>query len=103
MMNNFTDFIKESRKYYDSESLLASEVAQYVRKVNKVIPSIVKDAIYLTQKYNLMDAASLEDIKNSSKGNLKKLSDKYNIPENEIEDFWKLLKDLKNNIKLLPQ
>ena len=103
MMNNFTDFIKESRKYYDSESLLSSEVAQYVRKVNKVIPSIVKDAIYLTQKYNLMDAASLEDIKNSSKGNLKKLSDKYNIPENEIEDFWKLLKDLKNNIKLLPQ
>ena len=102
-MNNFTDFLNESRKYYNSETLLSAEVDKYLRKVNKIIPSIVKDAIYLTQKYNLMDVGSIEEIKNSSKSGLSKLSFKHDIPENEIESFWKLLKDLKHNIRLLPQ
>ena len=54
-MNNFTNIIKEARKNYDSESLLSSEITQFLNKVNKVIPSVVKDAIHLTQKYNLVD------------------------------------------------
>ena len=102
-MNNFTDIVFESRKNFDSESLLSSEITNFLNKVNKVIPSIVKDAIHLTQKYNLMDRQSIEEIKNASKGSLKKLADKYKMTPEEIEDMWKLLKDLKNNIKLLPQ
>lgn len=102
-MNNFTELIKEVRKNYDSESLLSAEITSYINKVNKVIPSIVKDAIYLTQKYNLLDKSSLEEIKKSSKSSLKNLSKKYNITPEQMEDLWKVLKELKNNIKLLPQ
>ena len=102
-MNNFTDIIFEARKNYDSESLLSSEISKFLNKVNKVIPSIVKDAIHLTQKYNLMDRESLEEIKNASKSSLKKLAQKYNITPEQIEDIWKILKELKSNIKLLPQ
>lgn len=102
-MNNFTNLIAEARKNYDSESLLNAEVTSFLNKVNKVIPSIVKDAIHLTQKYNLMNRQSLEDIKNAPKGSLKSLAKKYDMTPEQMEDMWKLLKELKNNIKLLPQ
>ena len=102
-MNNFTDVIKEARKNYDSESLLNAEITSFLNKVNKVIPSIVKDAIHLTQKYNLLDRYSLNEIKNASKSSLKRLAEKYNMSIEAMEDMWKLLKDLKTNIKLLPQ
>lgn len=104
-MNNFTDFSKivESRKNYDSGSLLASEVQQYLNKVNKVLPKNVQDAIYLTKKYKLMDANSIDEIRNASKSELKQLSIKYNIGIDSLENLWKLLKELKNKIKLLPQ
>ena len=102
-MNNFSNIVNEVRKNYDSETLLKSEITKFINKVNKVIPSVVKDVIYLTNKYNLLDRESIEEIKNASKGSLKKLSDKYNIDIQHLEDFWKMLKDLKNNINLLPQ
>ena len=102
-MNNFTEIIKESRKNYDSGSLLSSEITQYINRVNKVIPKNVQDVIYLTQKYNLLDAASIDSIRNASKSSLKSLSKKYNIPEETIENLWKMLKELKSKIKLLPQ
>lgn len=102
-MNNFTDIIVETRKKFDSESLLNAEVTSFLNKVNKVIPSIVKDAIHLTQKYNLLDRQSLDEIKNASKGVLKNLAKKYNMTPEQMEDMWKMLKELKNNIKLLPQ
>ena len=102
-MNNFTSFITESQKKNDSGSLLSTEIAKYLNKVNKVIPRNVKEVIYLTQKYNLLDSSSIEEIKNANKGSLDKLSDKYNIPSNNMEMLWKLLKELKSNIKMLPQ
>lgn len=102
-MNNFTDFILEARKNYDSESLLSSEISKYLNKVNKVIPKQVQTAIYLTQKYNLLNSSSIDEIKNASKSSLKKLSTKYNISEDNIVELWQLLKDIKSNIRLLPQ
>lgn len=102
-MNNFTDIVKESRKYHDSESLLSSEITQFLNRVNKVIPAIVKDVIHLTKKYNIMNKASVYEIKNASKSSLKSLAAKYNMTTEQMEDLWKLLKELKNNIKLLPQ
>ena len=102
-MNNFTEILVESRKNFDSVSLLSTEVTSFLNKVNKVIPSIVKDAIHLTQKYDLLDRQSLEEIRNASKSSLKKLADKYNMALDEIDDMWKMLKELKGNIKLLPQ
>ena len=103
-MNNFTEVIKESKRInYDSGSLLSSEITQYINKVNKVLPKNVQHVIYLTQKYNLLDALSIKEIKDSSKSSLKNLSIKYSISLENIEDLWKLLKELKTNIKLLPQ
>ena len=102
-MNNFTELIKEARKNYDSNSLLSSEISQYLNKVNKVIPKQVQDVIYLTQRYKLNDSASIEEIRTASKSSLKNLSKKYNIPGESIEMFWKMLKELKTKIRLLPQ
>lgn len=102
-MNNFTNFIFEARKNYDSESLLSSEINKYLNKVNKVIPKPVQTAIYLTQKYNLLDSSSIDEIRNASKSSLRKLSAKYNISEDNLIELWQLLKDIKSNIRLLPQ
>ena len=102
-MNNFTELINEARKNYDSSSLLSSEITQYISKVNKIIPKHVQHVIYLTQKYNLLDAKSITEIKQASKGSLSTLAKKYNIPEESIENLWKLIKELKSSIKLLPQ
>jgi RNA polymerase sigma factor (sigma-70 family) len=102
-MNNFTFIVKEARKKYDSDSLLSSEITSFINKVNKHIPTIVKDVIHLTQKYNLLDRESIEEIKTASKSSLKKLSEKYNISVDSLEDLWKMLKELKSNIRLLPQ
>lgn len=102
-MNNFTHFITEARKNYDSGSLLSSEISQYINKVNKAIPLNVRNVILLTQKYGLLDSDSIDEIKNSSKSSLKKLSEKYNISFDNMVELWSLLKEIKNKIKLLPQ
>lgn len=102
-MNNFTEYILEYRKNLDSGSLLSSEVKQYLSMVNKHIPDEVKDVIYMTDKYNLLSSEDIMNIKNATKSSLKKLSTSYNIPISEMESLWKMIKDLKDNIKLLPQ
>lgn len=102
-MNNFSVILNEVRKNYDSESLLGSEITSFLNKVNKVIPSIVKDVIHLTKKYNILDKSSIEEIRLSSKGSLKRIGEKYNMKIEEIEELWKYLKELKFNIYLLPQ
>lgn len=102
-MNNFTQILEGSRKNYDSTSLLSSEISSYLNKVNKIIPISVKDAIHITQKYGLFDRETLEEIKNASKTTLRLLSQKFSMPEHEIETLKKILKDLKANINLMPQ
>lgn len=102
-MINFSELVIESRKLYDSETLLNAEVSRFVSKVNKIIPIAVKDAIFLTQKYNLMSRESIEEIRQASKSLLKKLAKKYDISEDQMDNLYKTLKDLKQNINLLPQ
>ena len=104
-MNIFTNHVNESRRkiYDDSVKLLKSEVTDFINKVNKRIPVQVKYVISLTQKYDLMDAKSIDEIRKANKQKLKDLSEKYNISLDEMEELWKLLKDLKHNVKLLPQ
>ena len=101
-MNNFTKFISEARKNTTTVVTVA-DLMKYVDKVNKSLPKNVKDIIYLTQKYNLLDSNSIDEIRTSSKSSLSKLSAKYNIPSESIEELWNMLKDLKNNIRMLPQ
>lgn len=102
-MNNFTNFIFEARKNYSSDNLYMSEITNYINKVNKHIPNNVRDVIFLTKKYNLLKAEEIDEIRNAGKSSLKKLSAKYNIPEDSILELWELLKDIKKNIRMLPQ
>ena len=102
-MHSFSNFIDESRKNYNSISLLSSEINTYLNKVNKIVPKPVQNAIYITKKYNITSASDLDEIKNSNKGQLGALAARYSMPLEEMEAFWKVLKDLKASIRLMPQ
>ena len=107
-MNNFTSFtnftaINEAVKRTNNEILTVEDINKYIQAVNKKIPRQIADVIYVTAKYKLCDQKSIDDIKNCTKGQLNKISFKFNIPMNELEDLWETLKTLKSNIRLLPQ
>ena len=112
-MNNFSDFvndfINETRKSYNSVNLLGSEINSYISKVNKVLPKPVQNAIYITKKYNILGSEELDMIRNASKSSLKSLynstfsEDHNDMPYEELEVLWKLLKDMKTQYKALPQ
>lgn len=107
-MKNFTNFSKiiavnEATKLISNDVMTVQEINEYLEKVGKKIPKQIADLIYLTAKYSLLDQESVDTIRDASKSNLKRLAFKYDIPEVEIEDLWKSLKDLKTNLRLLPQ
>lgn len=107
-MNNFTSFskiiaINEASKLVSNDVMTIQEINEYLEKVGKKIPKQVSDIIYLTIKYNLTTQKSIDDIRDANKSKLDKLAFNYNIPQVEIEDLWKSLKELKTNLRLLPQ
>ena len=108
MMNNFTNFtnfaaVNEAAKRMSNEILTVDDINAYIHAVNKQIPKQVADIVYLTAKYALCSQKVIDDIRNANKGQLDKLAFNYNIPQVEIEDLWKGLKELKSNLRLLPQ
>lgn len=102
-MRNLTKLINEERKNYDSTSLLRSEITKYINSVKKKLPVNVQKAIYLTSKYNITSGSELDKIRLSNKSNLKNLVDEFNIPLNELEDLWNLMKSMKGDFKYMPQ
>ena len=107
-MNNFTSFSKiiavnEAAKLVSNEVMTIDEIKDYLEKVGKKIPKQVADIVYLTIKYNLTTQKSIDDIRDANKSKLDKLAFNYNIPQSEIEELWKSLRDLKTNLRLLPQ
>ena len=107
-MNNFINFknftvINEALKRVSTEVLSVDDINKYIQAVKKNIPSQILDVIYITAKYKLCDQKSIDDIKACNKGQLTKISAKYDMPMSELEDLWETLKSLKNNIRLLPQ
>lgn len=106
-MNNFTNFTSFAQineaKLISNDILSIDDINRYLQAVTKYIPKQVADIIYLTIKYNLQSQKAIDDIRNANKGQLNKLAFNYNIPQAEIEDLWKGLKDLKTNLRLLPQ
>lgn len=99
-MNNFSKFLNEAVNANDI--LTVQELDQYIKDVNRIVPNIVKNTLYLIQKYMILDPNDLDSIIYTSKGGLKNISSKLNIPIDELEDLKKMLKDMKSNIKLLP-
>lgn len=107
-MNNFTSFSKivaitEASKFVSNDIMTVEEINEYLNKVGKKIPQPVADIVYLTAKYKLLDQKSIDDIRDANKSQIDKLAFKYDIPLAEMEDLWKNLKELKTNIRLLPQ
>lgn len=107
-MNNFTSFTKiiainEASKLISNDIMTVKEINEYLEKVGKKIPKQVADIVYLTAKYSLVSQKDIDDIRDANKSQLDKLAFKFNIPQTEIEDLWKSLKELKTNLRLLPQ
>ena len=101
-MNKFTSILTE-RDSYQNQSLLKTEITNFINKVKKRIPAKVQAVIDLTYKNNILSKNDINDIKNSSKSSIKHLCAKYDMSEEQMEDLRDSLKDLGNDIKLLPQ
>lgn len=100
-MIKFTDILNESKQEYDG-SVTIEELDNYINKTNKILPNIVRDALYLVKKYNLLNASDINAILKSSKGQLNALAKRFNMSFENMEELWNLFKDLKSNIKLFP-
>ena len=100
-MIKFTDILNESKQEYDG-SVTIEELDNYINKTNKILPNIVRDALYLVKKYNLLNASDINTILKSSKGQLNTLAKRFNMSFENMEELWNLFKDLKSNIKLFP-
>lgn len=102
-MKNFSETICEARKSFDSGSLLSSEINKYLNKINNVLPKLVKFAIHLTQKYDIRDRGTLEEIRTANSSKLDNIASARNINKEDVIDLQKVLKDLKDDIRLMPQ
>lgn len=100
-MIKFTDILNESKQDYNGTVTL-DELTDYINKTNKILPNIVRDALYLVKKYEILNADDINTILKSSKGSIKSLAKKFNIDEIAMEELWEIFKDLKSNIKLFP-
>ena len=101
-MRKFSLLIDESSKR-DSLSILQSEITTYINKVKNQLSIDVQKVIYATKKYNLTSSDQIDEIRFASKSKLKDLVDKFNIPLEELVALWAMLKQIKKNIRLLPQ
>ena len=101
-MIKFTDIINESKKQVYNGSVSIDELKDYIDKTSKIIPNIVRDALYLVKKYEILEADDINTILNSSKGSINSLAKKFDIEVGAMEELWTLFKDLKSNIKLFP-
>jgi RNA polymerase sigma factor (sigma-70 family) len=107
-MNKFTNFssiiaVNEAKRLISNDIMTVKELEEYMDKTSKKIPKPVHDVLYLTKKYELLDQQSIDSIRDASKSQLDKIAFKYDIPATEIESLWKALKELKTNLRLLPQ
>lgn len=105
-MNTFTliySNVQESYKKIPEKNQLQN-IIDFSQKFGKELTPNLKNILKITITYKLIDKKDLDNIKNSSKTDLKKVSNEKNIPINELITLWGLLKDLKTNqIKALPQ
>ena len=101
-MIKFTDIINESKKQEYNGSITIKELEDYINKTSRILPNIVRDALYLVKKYEILEADDINDILGTNKSSINSLAKKFDITPDLMEDLWTLLKDLKSNIKLFP-
>ena len=101
-MKNFSQLITEAR-YADATAMLVKDITDFNNKLKKSLPVDVQKAIYLTAKLNITSAEVLNEIRTANKSKLRSLVDKLNVPYEELEDLWNLMKSIKQNYKVMPQ
>lgn len=102
-MNHISDIIEgRNRTSLDSVSLLSHEIADYTKKMSKKLPEGVLKALYLIQKYNITDGATIDDIAAANISRIKQLAAELNIRVQDVQELKAVLADLGTNIKLLP-
>ena len=101
-MIKFTDIINESKKQEYNGAVTIQELDDYINKTNKILPNIVRDALYLVKKYEILEADDINTILNTNKSSINSLAKKFDMNVDSMEELWNLLKDLKSNIKLFP-
>ena len=103
-MHNFTQYIFETRKKLESQVLKGPEVANYIKAVSKNVSRDIQNLLFLTQKYSLFSTDQIEEIRNLSKSDLKKSSERLDITITDLEDIWNTLSKMKDNeLRVLPQ
>lgn len=99
-MNNFSCFFES--QINTNPILTIEELNNYIDKTSKLLPTMVKDTLYLIKKNIILDPEVLINLMSVSKSGIKQISKKYNLSETVLEELWRLLKSLKSNVKLLP-
>lgn len=103
-MHNFTQYITEAHKKLESQVLAAPEVADYIKAVSKTVSRDIQNVLFLTQKYSLFSTDQIEEIRWAGKNLLSKLSEKLDIPENDLEDIWNVVSKMKEHeLRVFPQ
>lgn len=103
-MHNFTQYITEVRKNLESQVLKSPEIDNYIKTVSKTISRDVQNVLFLMQKYSLFSTDQIEEIRWVGKNLLSKLSEKLNIPENDLEDIWNVVSKMKEHeLRVFPQ
>jgi DNA-directed RNA polymerase sigma subunit (sigma70/sigma32) len=100
-MKNFSQIVNERSQ--DATGILQTDITQYLNKLKKSLPVDVQKAIYITSKYNIGSKEAIDEIRTANKSKLSSLVDKYNVPINDLEDLWQLLKGMKQSYKVMPQ
>lgn len=103
-MHNFTQYIAEAKKKMESQVLKEPEVSNYIKAISKTVSRDIQNLLFLTQKYSLFTTDQIEEIRWCGKGLLGKMSEKLNIPINDLEDIWNVISKMKDHeLRVLPQ
>ena len=103
-MHNFTQYIVETHKKFETHELTSQDVSNYIKAISKEVSRDIQNVLFLTQKYSLFTADQLEEIRWVGKNLLGKLSEKLNIPVSDLEDIWNTISKMKDHeLRVLPQ
>ena len=86
-MNNFSCFFESQTN--TNPILTIEELNNYIDKTSKLLPSMVKDTLYLIKKNIILDPEVLINLMSVSKSGIKQISKKYNLPEAVLDELWR--------------
>ncbi len=106
-MKNFSQIVIDEAKLHEAHAnataMLQSEITNYIRKVNRVMPQNIKDIVAISQRLNLTSADQLDKIRNANKSQFAKVAKELSISDAQVSELHELLKKAGKSIRMLPQ